>query len=71
MESPQINPGNSLAVKIAEIGERDRVDIILTNPPSGVEEERGIPGEFPERQADGGNCAALSSAHHAQDWARA
>lgn len=47
MESPQINPGNSLAVKITEIGERDRVDIILTNPPFGGEEERGILGNFP------------------------
>ncbi len=47
LESPQINPGNSLAVKITEIGERDRVDIILTNPPFGGEEERGILGNFP------------------------
>jgi type I restriction enzyme M protein len=30
-----------------EIGDRDRVDIILTNPPFGGEEERGIQGNFP------------------------
>jgi type I restriction enzyme M protein len=47
LESPQISPNNSLAVKIAEIGERDRVDIILTNPPFGGEEERGIRDGYP------------------------
>lgn len=47
LESPQIDPGNSLAVRISEIGDRDRVDIILTNPPFGGEEERGILANFP------------------------
>jgi type I restriction enzyme M protein len=47
VESPQINPGNSLAVRITEIGEKDRVDVILTNPPFGGEEERGILANFP------------------------
>lgn len=47
LESPQISPNNSLAVRIAEIGEKDRVDIILTNPPFGGEEERGILANFP------------------------
>jgi type I restriction enzyme M protein len=47
LESPQISPNNSLAVKITEIGERDRVDIVLTNPPFGGEEERGILANFP------------------------
>src|SRR2546421_7823034 len=47
LESPQISPNNSLAVKIAEIGEKDRVDVILTNPPFGGEEERGIRDGFP------------------------
>ena len=47
LESPQINPGNSLAVRITEIGDKDRVDIILTNPPFGGEEERGILANFP------------------------
>jgi hypothetical protein len=30
------------------IGDKDRVDIILTNPPFGGEEERGILGNFPD-----------------------
>lgn len=47
LESPQISPNNSLAVRITEIGEKDRVDVILTNPPFGGEEERGILANFP------------------------
>lgn len=47
LESPHISAGNSLAVKITEIGDKDRVDIILTNPPFGGEEERGILANFP------------------------
>lgn len=48
LEFPQIDPGNSLRVPLREIGNKDRVDIILTNPPFGGEEERGILGNFPE-----------------------
>jgi type I restriction enzyme M protein len=48
LESPQIDPGNSLRFPLKEIGDKDRVDIILTNPPFGGEEERGILGNFPE-----------------------
>jgi type I restriction enzyme M protein len=47
LESPRINPGNSLDVKITELGDKDRVDVILTNPPFGGEEERGILNNFP------------------------
>jgi len=48
LETPRIEPGNSLAVPLREIGDSDRVDIILTNPPFGGEEERGILANFPE-----------------------
>jgi type I restriction enzyme M protein len=48
LESPKIDPGNALAVKITEIGDKDRVDVVLTNPPFGGEEEKGIQGNFPE-----------------------
>ena len=48
LESPQVDPGNSLRFPLKEIGDKDRVDIILTNPPFGGEEERGILGNFPE-----------------------
>jgi type I restriction enzyme M protein len=47
LESPKIDPGNSLRFPLREIGDRDRVDVILTNPPFGGEEERGIQGNFP------------------------
>ena len=47
LKSPQIAYGNSLAAKLTEIGKRDRVDIILTNPPFGGEEEAGIRTNFP------------------------
>ncbi|OQY75619.1 MAG: SAM-dependent methyltransferase [Rhodocyclaceae bacterium UTPRO2] len=48
LERPMIDPGNALRYKLSEIGEADRVDVILTNPPFGGEEEKGIQGNFPE-----------------------
>ncbi|MBI3916552.1 MAG: SAM-dependent DNA methyltransferase [Betaproteobacteria bacterium] len=48
LDAPQIDPGNALRFRLSEIGEKDRVDVILTNPPFGGEEERGIQGNFPE-----------------------
>jgi len=48
MDAPQIDFGNSLRGKLTEIGEKDRVNIILTNPPFGGEEERGILVNFPQ-----------------------
>jgi type I restriction enzyme M protein len=47
LDTPQIDPGNSLRNKISELGDADRVDVILTNPPFGGEEEAGIRGNFP------------------------
>ena len=47
LDAPAIEYGNSLAVKITELGDKDRVDVILTNPPFGGEEEAGIRGNFP------------------------
>ncbi|MCX5817303.1 MAG: class I SAM-dependent DNA methyltransferase [Proteobacteria bacterium] len=47
LEFPQIDPANSLRFPLKEIGNKDRVDIILTNPPFGGEEERGILTNFP------------------------
>jgi type I restriction enzyme M protein len=48
VEAPKIDPGNVLRFKLNEIGEKDRVDVILTNPPFGGEEEKGIQANFPE-----------------------
>jgi len=47
LETPQIDPENSLRFKVTEIGDADRVDVILTNPPFGGQEEVGIKGNFP------------------------
>lgn len=48
LEYPHIDSGNSLRHPLREIGDKDRVDVILTNPPFGGEEERGILGNFPD-----------------------
>ncbi|MDQ7831376.1 MAG: N-6 DNA methylase [Desulfovibrionaceae bacterium] len=48
LEAPRIDPENSLRFPLNEIGDRDRVDVILTNPPFGGEEERGILSNFAE-----------------------
>ncbi len=48
LDAPKIDADNALRFKLSEIGERDRVDVILTNPPFGGEEEKGIQGNFPE-----------------------
>jgi type I restriction enzyme M protein len=48
LEYPQVDPGNSLRFPLREIGDKDRVDVIITNPPFGGEEEPGILSNFPE-----------------------
>lgn len=48
VESPQIDPLNALRFRLSEIGDRDRVDLIVTNPPFGGEEEKGIQRNFPQ-----------------------
>jgi len=45
---PRIDYGNSLATPLRDIRDNERVDVILTNPPFGGEEERGILSNFPE-----------------------
>lgn len=47
LEYPNIDSGNSLRFPLKDIGDSERVDIILTNPPFGGEEERGILNNFP------------------------
>ncbi|NUQ25370.1 MAG: N-6 DNA methylase [Saprospiraceae bacterium] len=48
LEYPSIDSGNSLRTPLRDIGDIERVDIILTNPPFGGEEERGILNNFPD-----------------------
>jgi type I restriction enzyme M protein len=47
IEHPDIDPENALRFPLREIGDKDRVDVIMTNPPFGGEEERGILSNFP------------------------
>jgi type I restriction enzyme M protein len=47
LETPQITYGNTLTQRLTEIGHAERVDVILTNPPFGGEEEAGIKANFP------------------------
>jgi len=47
LEAPRIAYGNTLDQRINEIGHSERVDVILTNPPFGGEEEVGIKANFP------------------------
>lgn len=47
LENPTIDSLNSLRYKLNEIGEKERFDVIMTNPPFGGEEEKGILGNFP------------------------
>lgn len=47
LDAPEIDPGNALRHKLTEIGEGQRVDVILTNPPFGGEEETSVLDNFP------------------------
>lgn len=44
---PNVVRGNALARSITQISKGDRVDVILTNPPFGGEEEKSIQANFP------------------------
>jgi type I restriction enzyme M protein len=48
IENPNIRRANALRTPLKEIGDKDRIDVILTNPPFGGEEEAGIQLNFPE-----------------------
>lgn len=43
----QVRRDNTLARPLRDYGSKDRVEVILTNPPFGGEEERGIETNFP------------------------
>lgn len=53
LHAPRIDSGNALRFRLNEIGEAERVNIILTNPPFGGEEEAGILNNFPEDRRTG------------------
>jgi type I restriction enzyme M protein len=47
LERPNLQRSNSLARPLKEINRADKVDVILTNPPFGGEEEKSILDNFP------------------------
>ncbi len=52
LDAPQIDYGNALRFDLSQIGEGERMEVILTNPPFGGEEERGIQGNFPHKTSE-------------------
>ncbi|HEY3312853.1 MAG TPA: N-6 DNA methylase [Anaerolineales bacterium] len=48
LENPDIRRDNALRKPLNEIGDKDRYEVIVTNPPFGGEEEAGIQLNFPE-----------------------
>lgn len=54
VERPQIVRDNALAYPVTQIRKADKVDVVLTNPPFGGEEEKVVQTNFPEatRTAD-------------------
>jgi len=49
IDAPKIRHDNSLAKNVRDYQERDKVDIIITNPPFGGIEEDGIQLNFPQK----------------------
>ena len=48
VQQPRIVRDNALARPLSEIRHADRVDVVLTNPPFGGEEEKAVQTNFPE-----------------------
>jgi type I restriction enzyme M protein len=48
IDNPNIRRDNSLKTPLKEIGDAERYEVIMTNPPFGGEEEAGIQLNFPE-----------------------
>jgi len=53
IDNPNIRRSNALKTPLKEIGEKDRFEVIVTNPPFGGEEEAGIQLNFPESTRTG------------------
>ena len=47
IEAPNILHGNTLGENIADIQEKDRVDVVLANPPFGGKERAEVQQNFP------------------------
>ena len=70
LHAPRIDPGNALRHRLTEIGEDRRVNVILTNPPFGGEEEAGILNNFPDDRRTAETALLFPPGHHATAQAR-
>ena len=59
-----IRHDNTLARPLRDYGPKDRVDVIVTNPPFGGMEEDGIENNFPAALPHAGDGRPLPRAHH-------
>ncbi len=48
LDTPNLRRDNALSYPLSQITDRARYNVIMTNPPFGGEEERGIQDNFPE-----------------------
>ena len=53
LERPNLKRDNALKTPLKEIGDLERYNVIVTNPPFGGEEEKGIQLNFPEATRTG------------------
>jgi type I restriction-modification system DNA methylase subunit len=52
LDATRIDPENAYASSCLEIGEMERVDVIVTNPPLAAKEREGHSRQLPGRPAD-------------------
>ncbi len=57
----QIRHDNTLSRPLRDYGPKDRVDVIITNPPFGGMEEDGIESQLPRDLPDAGRRRTCSS----------
>ena len=65
IETPHVIRDNALRKPLNEIGEKDRYDVIVTNPPFGGEEEAGIQFKFPRSHPCQRDGVVVYAVHHA------
>jgi len=53
VEHPNLRRENALAVPLSQIGSSAKVNVVVTNPPFGGEEEQGIQANFPSSTRTG------------------
>lgn len=61
VEAPNIVHTNTLAESLADIQQKDRVDVILANPPFGGKERAEVQQNFPIRTGKRPFCSCSTS----------